>query len=609
MIPPTADQLADTEAWTRNPSDTMARATGCWFNVLKAAYAVWWIEQNCKLYEGDEFAGTPVILRGCHQCGHYGIDVPDEWGDAAIEACTERSRRFNECVLAGHSIDWQYECTMRVFGWVTWNDMRQRWVRRFREASIWCSKKNKKSPSMAAWGMYLLVGDEEPGQKVFLASKDGTQVRQNGAKHAMEMVKQSPLLREFCSINKVECKITHEPTSSMMIPLSSSNERTTKSKEGLNGSMLVDETHVVDREFMNRVTRAGISRAEPLHAEFSTVGDDPDSYGKERFDLAEKVVSGAEERQTMFAAIYAAPQDLSNADLEADPLKYGRMANPAMGHTVDPAEFLMDYKNSRKSPANLATFKMYRLNIWQNAASPWLSSTGWVKGKRDELRLEDFHGMTCWSALDLASVSDFASLSLAFPMDNEEFAIFWWFWLPEETAQSVQHLIKIQDWMEDPRCNLTLTPGARTDYGYIRSQYRELSQQFQIQELAYDDWNAEQTTQQIHEGVRDMHGRQIEEGTGIPRLDFAQSVKAFNEPTKRFEAAVIDGKILHNGDPVATWMTLNATIKPDANGNYKPIKPAKGIKKIDGVITAIMAFWRASQSEVSIYEQAGSLSL
>lgn len=589
----------DTRAWIRNPSDEQAASRqGCRFSLRKAVYAVWWIERYCRLYEGDR-AGEALLLRGCHKCGQYGIAVPEfidpsNSKDPGMAACLDRARRYTRCVRAGHGLDWQYECTMRVFGWVTFNELRQKWVRRFRQASIWVSKKNKKTPTMAAWGMCLLAGDDEPGQKVFLCAKDGMQVRKNLAKHTNEMVLQSPELRSVCTINKVEMQIAHEPSRSVMIPLSSSNERTMKSKEGLNGSVLVDETHVVDREFMHTVNRAGISRAEPLHAEFSTSGDDPDSYGKERFDLAERIIRGDEPDQwRTFAAIYAAPQDLKDADLDADPLKYGRLANPAMGHTVDPVEFMDDYRASRKSPSNLARFKMYRLNIWQNSASPWLNMHGWTAGKRD-IRLEQFVGRQCWSSLDLASVKDFTALTLCFPEGNDVFTLFWWFWLPEETAIAVQHLIPIRQWQADPRSNLILTPGARTDYGFIRSHFRELHQRFQIQELAYDDWNAEQVTQEIEQGVRNKDDLMIEEGTGVPRLNFSQGIRAFNEPTKRFEASVIDGKILHDGNPLATWMAGNATVRPDQNGNYKPIKPREGVKKIDGIVTAVMAYWRAA---------------
>ncbi len=594
----------NTRAWIRNPSDTAAAEQGCRFNLRRAAYAVWWIERYCRLYEGSQ-AGEALILRGCHKCGQYGIPVPDEFDEQGLAACLDRARQYVRCVRAGHSVDWQYECTMRVFGWATFNEQRQAWVRRFRQASIWVSKKNKKSPTLSAWGMYLLAGDEEPGQKVFLAAKDGKQVRDNIAKHAVEMVRQSPELQSVCTINKVELRIVHEPSRSAMIPLSSSNERTEKSKEGLNGSVLVDEVHVVDRYFMKTIDRAGISRAEPLHGEFSTVGEDPDSYGKERFDLAERIIRGDEPEQwRTFAAIYAAPQDVKDSDLDADPLKFGRMANPALGHTVDPAEFLDDYQTSRKSPAKLATFKMYRLNIWQNSASPWLSMDEWRKCQRD-FRVSDFAGRQCWAGIDLSMTKDFTALTLCFPEGSGAFSFLWWFWYPEDRVPEVQHLIPIRQWLADPRCNLILTPGNVIDHGWIDTKFRELAKQFSIQEFAYDNYNAEKLTQELEQGRTDDKGNQILEATCVPRLAFSQKMQAFNEPTKSFETSISQGKILHNGDPLAAWMIGNATIKPDANANYKPIKPRQGVKKIDGVITAIMAYWRAQAgaANVSVYER------
>ncbi len=221
---------------------------------------------------------------------------------------------------------------------------------------------------------------------------------------------------------------------------------------------------------------------------------------------------------------------------------------------------------------------------------------GWDKGKCNFTR-EELEGRECWSALDLASVSDFAAFTLACPEDDERIKMLWWFWLPEDTARKIKDVVDIQKWQADPRVKLFLTPGARIDYGYIRSTVRDLHRLYTIHELAYDDWNAEQTTQEISEGVIDPRGRVIEPATGIPRINFSQSLKTMNEPSKQFEARVIDGKIEHNGDPLIRWMIQNATIKPDQNGNYKPLKPKDGTKKIDGVITAIMAMARAMLNE------------
>lgn len=566
------DQM--TQAWIRNESDRRAASRGCRFDAERGAWTVWWIERHCRLYEGCD--GDPMILRGCHQCGEYGIETPDQWDEEGIDACLERAERFNQCILDGHDIDWQYECVMRLFGWVKWSEKWNREIRRFRESIIFVPKKNKKSPTLAAIGLYLTCGDGEPGQHVFLAAKDGAQAKEIGAKHVIEMLDKSDILLEVCTKNLTTAQVTHEPSRSTIKPLSSSNVRTQKSKEGLNGSILVDEVHVVDREFANRISRAGISRSEPLFGAFSTAGDDPDSYGKERWDYAERILSGEEDNDQVFAAIYAAPHDLKDEDLAADPLKYGKMANPAMGHTVDPEEFLADYKRSRGNPRELALFKMYRLDIWQNSASPWLPGDRWAQGER-QFTFDDLNGRECWAGLDLSSVLDFSSLCLCFP-EGESFQFLWWYWLPEETAVKYRQRINIDRWLKDTRVNLTLTPGAQIDYRYIKSRFKEICQRYRPHQFVYDQWNATQST------------LEFEEETGVPRVQFSQGLAAMNEPTKLFEAAVMAGRVLHNGDPLTRWMVGNATIKPDCNGNYKPLKPDHmSVKKIDGVVVAVMA--------------------
>jgi phage terminase large subunit-like protein len=597
-----------TEQWIRNESDQLAADAGCWFDLRAACYPVWWIETYCKLYEG-EYAGANFYLVGCHECGNYDLPLSHEFDfDEQPEIAFERAERFAECVSAGHSIDWQYEVTMRMFGWQRHSKRFERAVRRFRQASIFVAKKNKKSPTLASWGLYLTCGDNEPGNKVFFGAKDGNQARDIAGEHAVQMVNQSEELQDECKINLNKMRITHLPSKSFLQPMSSANAQTQKGKEGINGCILIDETHVVDRDFIRRVKRAGISRPEPIHAEFSTAGDDPDSYGKERFDYAQRVMSGADRNDQLLVAIYAAPQDLTETELDLDPIKYGKLANPAWGHTIDEDEYLADYNSSKSSRRELLDFMMYRLNIWQNSSSPWLKIDDWMKGKRD-FSLSDFHGKACHSALDLASVRDFASLCLAFDQGNEEIAMFWWYWLPEETAHSIRHLIDIDKWKSDSRVNLMLTPGARIDYGYIQSTFISLAEKFSIRTLAYDDWNAEQTTQEIEEGKRDREGNLILKGTGIPRINFSQSLKTMNSPTKQFEARVIDGKILHNGDPLTAWMAQNATVKPDANGNYKPMKPSKdSIKKCDGVIVGVMAAAMIDPEE-SVYKKRGAISI
>ena len=113
---PNKSESRDTAEWTRNASDVHAVEAGCWLSVAKGAHAVWWIERHCRLYEG-EHAGEALMLRGCHQCGNYGLEVPDTWEEAQA-VYLERARRYARCVKARHPVDWQFESTMRFFAWL-----------------------------------------------------------------------------------------------------------------------------------------------------------------------------------------------------------------------------------------------------------------------------------------------------------------------------------------------------------------------------------------------------------------------------------------------------------------------------------------------------------
>jgi hypothetical protein len=45
-----------------------------------------------------------------------------------------------------------------------------------------------------------------------------------------------------------------------------------------------------------------------------------------------------------------------------------------------------------------------------------------------------------------------------------------------------------------------------------------------------------------------------------------------SEPSKAFEAKIVERKVRHGGNPVLRWMVGNAVVTKDAAGNIKPDK-------------------------------------
>jgi phage terminase large subunit-like protein len=550
--------------WVRTKADEQAVDAGCRFDESRGLHVVEFARQHLKLYEG-ECAGRPF-----------------------------------------EPMPYQVDLAMRLFGWVKWSERWNRWVRRFRQLSFFAAKKNGKTPLLSWFALYLLTADDEQGQKVYLCAKDGAQARDMAGKHAVEMVMASPALRACCTINRSTYQITHEPTRSTLKPISSADSKAQKAKEGLNGCTLVDETHVVDREFIGRISRAGISRSEPLHVEVSTAGDDPTSYGKERFDYGE-LINREGGNLSLLHVSYAAPQDAKDEDLLKDPARYAKQANPAWGITVDPDELLDDVKASRRSLAEWARCKMYRFNIWSNTATPWLRADDWHRGRR-RFTLADMEGRRCWAGLDLSKVRDLTALVLYFPwLDGEARGGRLWplFFMPEETARERNDRVPFLQWARDG--HLALTPGSTVDYGFVRRRFQEVAARHDVRELLFDPWQAEQTTQEMEEGVV-VEGETLEEGTGVPRFEFRQTMENYAGPTDELEKMVLDGTLWHPGNPVLDWQAGHVQVYTNANGNKRPVKQKHGdIKSIDGVVAAIMSIAHAEKATEgpSVYEKGG----
>lgn len=539
---------AVTKRWIRNASDERAASNGCRFDEVRGQHVIDFCERYLRLYEG-EHAGQPLVPR-----------------------------------------DWQREVLMRLFGWVKPSEFWGREIRRFRKASIWVPKKNKKSPTAAAVGLYLLCADGEQGQKVFSAAKDGKQAAIVHT-HAQQMVLRSPELSAVCTINKSTGRITHVPSASFYSILSGDN---IEGQEGLNGSVIVDETHVVDRRLASVLEYMGASRSEPLQFEVSTAGKNPDSYGRRQYLYGKDVESGKTFDEGFFFAAWEAPQDASDDALQSDP-KLWKAANPAWGHTINEDEFRDSLNRAKRSLSDWVDFKTYRLNVWSNSASPWLRKEDWDACGRS-YSADDLAGQACWLGLDLSKTCDMTAAVLVFPDGEDGYRQLPFFWMPEEEAKRKDHLASFLAWSKAGR--LTLTPGNVVDYRTVRADLAELANRFDIRAILFDRTYAEELTQTLADDC------------GIAREAFPQTIMTFAGPTAAYERLILAGKLHHNRHPILSWQAGHVQVKTDLNGNKRPVKPdAADHRKIDGIVAAIMALSGAlsAKEQTSVYETRGVL--
>jgi len=194
--------------------------------------------------------------------------------------------------------------------------------------------------------------------------------------------------------------------------------------------------------------------------------------------------------------------------------------------------------------------------------------------------IEDMQGYPCWMAVDLASKLDVAALVLLFLKDGHYYLIPR-FYAPELAADENS---KYRDFATSE--DLILTPGSMTDYAFIEEDIQNLAKQVDLQDIAFDDWQANYLMTRLQD-------------TSLPVINYNQTVKNMSEPMKELEARVIERQLWHDGNPVMTWMMGNVTAKTDAKDNIYPRKENEHspLCKIDGPVAAIMAMGRAIQGE------------
>ena len=130
-------------------------------------------------------------------------------------------------------------------------------------------------------------------------------------------------------------------------------------------------------------------------------------------------------------------------------------------------------------------------------------------------------------------------------------------------------------------------------------EIKALKDLYNIQEIAYDRWNASQVSQHL-------------QGAGIVMVQMGQGFASLNAPSKELLRLLLAGKLAHGGNPVLRWMADNTAARQDAAGNIKPDK-AKSTGRIDGIVASVMALARSTlhnpTAGTSVYSERGVLAL
>lgn len=464
--------------------------------------------------------------------------------------------------------DWQQFIIGCAFGWLRQNEA-QKWVRRFRKFWVELPKKNGKSTLAAGIGLYAFMADQEGGAEVYSAATKKDQARIVFGE-AQSMVRTSPDLSRRVKV--FMHNMNHPESGSRFEPLSSD----VRSGDGINPHCaILDEVHrLKDRGLFPILEQGSDAREQAMFWMITTSGDDRAGTPYDEEHLYAKQILDQELDDDAYFAFIACPDETLRWD---DELAW-HQANPNLGVSLDLHAFRTAADGARKSAQALAEFKRFRLNVRSSDTNSVIKAEDWKLNTRGgALDLEALRGRRCFGAVDLSSTTDITCWMKLFPplADDDPWILVPRFWVPTDGVddRASKDRVPYPLWIGAGLMSQTL--GNMIDYKAVTEAIEADSDQFEIEQVAFDGWNA-------HTLSADL------DRMGLKAFKFPQNTGTYGHPTKQFIGMVGGKKFEHYRNPVLRWMASNLRIVRDHNENPMPSK-RKSTARIDGISAAIMA--------------------
>jgi phage terminase large subunit-like protein len=561
--------------------------------------------ERLERYVDDVLSGKQIACKWVKlACKRHRSDLKaskrKNWRWHFDSGLAERFIRFHEALphvkddFKGHAAkrelfhleDWQCFIYGSIFGWID----KKQGFRRFNDAYVEVPRKNGKTPGAAAVGLYGLCADGEYGAEIFAGagSKDQAAEVFDAAK---AMAQASPELRAAFGVwvnanslvrlqkNAAFKKLKGNPADGPAPHI-----------------VTADEYHEYKTNRLIEWARTGMtSRRQPLLFRITTAGSDTAAPCYEMHLEVKEVLEGRRTSERLFGIIYTIDKGV---DWKSE--KALRMANPNYGVSVNPETVSEDQFQARQSASKQASFKTKNLNIWQNAAQPWMNMERWDDCYDPKMRIEDFTEDPCIEAVDLASRKDTVSTARLFKrllptgvegVDQEHYFCFTRHYLNSEQVRDERNT-HFADWVQ--KGFLIETEGNTTDYLVVCDDLAKDANEQMLRELTFDPLHAAPLVQFLV-ARPDWPGN-------VEISDLKQTPENISPAMKEFEAAVLSKRFHHNGNPALTWMIGNTRCKvQERTENWYPVRE-NVLRKIDGTVAIILGINRLMALELDMYQ-------
>ena len=449
--------------------------------------------------------------------------------------------------------------------------------RRYREVVLIVAKKNGKSLISSIVGLYLQVGDGEPGAEVYAVAtkKDQAKIIWGEAKR---MVNKSPELRKLVKplVGEMDCAVNE----SVFKPLASD----TDTLDGLNvHGALMDEVHQW-RDGMalyNIIADGTTAREQPMTLITTTAGVVREDIYDNKYEYAAKVIIGYDDPDAGIVDDHFLPFIYElDAREEWEDERCWPKANPGLGTIKNIRQLRDKVRKAQQSPDLQRNLLCKEFNIRETSGGSWLSFDD-INNETlfDVAELRPRYGV---GGADLSSTDDLTAACVIFMLPEcSDIYVIPMFWIPADLVE--RHInedkVRYDIWID--KGWVRTCPGNRINPDAVREWFLEVQSEYDIylNLVGYDSWSAELWVNEMKRSFGDSTMRPVIQGK-----------KTLSNPMKMLAKDLQAHKIIYNNNGVLKWCMANTCVDEDRNGNIQPIKSRKPTQRIDGLAALLDAY-------------------
>ncbi|MGI2068594.1 terminase large subunit [Shewanella baltica] len=489
---------------------------------------------------------------------------------------------------------WQIFIVSNIIGWLKKepHHRSKKHIRRFTEAQLWVARKNGKSALSSGLALYYFLADGEHGAQIYSVGpslKQAKIVYDQSTKiiNGMPVKYDKAFKQRFDGMHYGNSK--YQPLANNSSTL-----------DGLSSHLVVcDEIHEwTDRNLYGVMDTSTGARTQPLMLVISTAGTILDGIAVDLYKRGQRMLDKVIQADHMFTMLYGIDED-DDYFTEETWIK----ANPALGVVKELADMRKQAATARDLVSERNGFLTKHLNVFCHSEKVWLKKQDLDKCILEmDFESDKYKKYDCYIGADLAQKIDLTAVSAVFKVPETdtqsgkvEYHMMQKHYISRgainKASEQVQNLYEVWSQMG----YLEIVESSITDFDLVRDYILDLSKKYKVIDVAFDPAQGNQ----LMNDLRNNHGINV--------VEVKQTPVNLNEPVKRIEAMIVDGRLKYNGDKVFEYCCSNALLKNHNNNIVSIVKNANE-DKTDSLMAMIVAASRITEeSNRSIYEDMRGL--